>query len=97
MRKIESVNSAKCFVISAPSGAGKTTLERRLLADKPDVFYNSVSDTTREKGSDEMMVEIIILLVLRNLNLKLIVENIWSGQRFMGIFMGLRRRHCLMQ
>ena len=54
MRKIESVNSAKCFVISAPSGAGKTTLERRLLADKPDVFYNSVSDTTRRKRSDEI-------------------------------------------
>ena len=36
----------KLFVISAPSGAGKTTLNRRLMEKRPDLFY-SVSHTTR--------------------------------------------------
>lgn len=44
----------KCFVISAPSGAGKTTLVNKLIADKPGVFYDSVSDTTRGKRGDEV-------------------------------------------
>jgi guanylate kinase len=47
-------DSAKCFVISAPSGAGKTTLVNMLMDEKPDVFYNSVSDTTREKRDGEV-------------------------------------------
>jgi len=34
------------FVLSSPSGAGKTTLSRRLLADDPD-FSLSISATTR--------------------------------------------------
>ena len=42
------------YVISSPSGAGKTTLSRRLLAEVPGVVM-SVSATTREKrpGEDE--------------------------------------------
>ena len=36
----------KLFVISAPSGCGKTTLVRRLIDDKPDLV-RSVSVTTR--------------------------------------------------
>jgi len=47
-------NCTKCFVISASSGAGKTTLVSRLIADRPDTFYNSVSDTTREKRLTEI-------------------------------------------
>jgi guanylate kinase len=45
---------SKCFVISAPSGAGKTSLVNRLIVDKPGVFYDSVSDTTRKKRSGEV-------------------------------------------
>jgi guanylate kinase len=44
----------KFFVISAPSGAGKTTLERMLFKDKPGIFYNSISDTTRGMRSGEI-------------------------------------------
>jgi guanylate kinase len=40
------------FVISAPSGAGKTTLVKRLLASVPDLSF-SVSHTTRPPRAGE--------------------------------------------
>ncbi len=40
------------IVISAPSGAGKTTLCDRLLQDYPEITY-SVSCTTRRPRGDE--------------------------------------------
>jgi guanylate kinase len=40
------------IVISAPSGAGKTTLCRRLLADRPKIVY-SISCTTRPPRGEE--------------------------------------------
>jgi guanylate kinase len=39
-------------ILSAPSGAGKTTIARRLLAERPDVGY-SVSCTTRAPRAGE--------------------------------------------
>jgi len=41
------------FVLSSPSGAGKTTLARRLMADNPDLRM-SVSVTTRAKRPGEV-------------------------------------------
>jgi guanylate kinase len=41
------------IVVSAPSGAGKTTLCDRLLAGRPDIVY-SVSCTTRAPRGDEV-------------------------------------------
>ncbi|MCC7196178.1 MAG: guanylate kinase [Gemmatimonadaceae bacterium] len=40
------------IVLSAPSGVGKTTIARRLLALRPDVGY-SISATTRQPRGDE--------------------------------------------
>lgn len=40
-------------ILSAPSGAGKTTIARRLLAERPDVGY-SVSCTTRSPRAGEV-------------------------------------------
>ena len=54
---------ARLFVIAAPSGAGKTTLVRELVAKNPDIRF-SVSYTTRQKrhnerdGEDYFFVEI---------------------------------------
>ena len=42
----------KLFVITAPSGAGKTTLVKKLIEDFPNLRF-SVSHTTREARSDE--------------------------------------------
>ena len=44
--------SSDLFVISAPSGTGKTTLAKRLLSEVPGIDF-SVSHTTRPKRSDE--------------------------------------------
>ena len=45
--------SAQLFVIAAPSGAGKTTLVKALVARNPD-FNFSISYTTREKRITEL-------------------------------------------
>ena len=42
------MNTACLFTISAPSGAGKTSLVKALLAKKPEELVVSVSHTTRE-------------------------------------------------
>ncbi len=43
---------ASLFVIAAPSGAGKTTLVRRLMENHPQLRF-SISYTTRKKRSNE--------------------------------------------
>ncbi|HHQ13843.1 MAG TPA: guanylate kinase [Chromatiales bacterium] len=43
----------RLFVVSAPSGAGKTTLVRRLVEQRPDLRF-SVSYTTRPKREREV-------------------------------------------
>jgi guanylate kinase len=43
----------KLFVLSAPSGAGKTTLAKRVIAVHPDLRV-ATSYTTRERRSDEI-------------------------------------------
>ena len=45
--------TGKLFIISAPSGAGKTSLARALLANSPDSRM-SVSHTTRQRRSGEV-------------------------------------------
>ena len=45
--------SGSLYIVAAPSGAGKTTLVRMLLADMPDVHL-SVSHTTRGPRSGEV-------------------------------------------
>lgn len=45
-------NSGKCIIFSAPSGAGKTTIVRHLLAHREDLAF-SVSATSRARRSNE--------------------------------------------
>ena len=40
------------FIVSGPSGTGKTTIIKRILKEFPDIIY-SVSATTRKKRSNE--------------------------------------------
>ena len=46
-------DKARLFVIAAPSGAGKTTLVKRLVANHPDLRF-SISYTTRKKRRTEI-------------------------------------------
>uniref|UniRef100_A0A832D2H7 Guanylate kinase n=1 Tax=Ignavibacterium album TaxID=591197 RepID=A0A832D2H7_9BACT len=48
-----SEKKGKIFVISSPSGGGKTTIVRRILAEFPEIVF-SVSATTRPKRPDEI-------------------------------------------
>lgn len=43
----------KIFVISSPSGGGKTTIVRKILSEFPEIIF-SVSATTRPKRPDEI-------------------------------------------
>lgn len=43
----------KCIVLTAPSGAGKTTIKRYLLDTYPELFGFSVSATTRPARGNE--------------------------------------------
>jgi guanylate kinase len=47
-----STNTARLFVIAAPSGAGKTTLVHALVTRHPELRF-SISYTTRSKRSNE--------------------------------------------
>lgn len=44
----------RLIILSAPSGAGKTTLCKKLLTDFPDRIRKSISTTTRPKRPDEV-------------------------------------------
>ncbi len=48
------MNTACLFTISAPSGAGKTSLIKALLAKKPDTIVVSVSHSTRTMRPGEV-------------------------------------------
>lgn len=48
------MNTACLFTISAPSGAGKTSLIKALLAKKPDAMVVSVSHSTRSMRPGEV-------------------------------------------
>jgi guanylate kinase len=47
------VDKGKIFVVSAPSGTGKTTIVRRLMNEMPSLVF-SVSATTRQKRDSEV-------------------------------------------
>ncbi len=48
------MTKGKLLIFSAPSGSGKTTIVRHLLAQFPDHIAFSVSATTRERRSHEV-------------------------------------------
>ena len=49
---MSATQNARLFVLAAPSGAGKTTLVKELVANHPDIRF-SVSYTTRDKRVTE--------------------------------------------
>ena len=54
MNQISTMKKGKLFVITAPSGAGKTTMRNYLLENHPDLYF-SVSATTRQPRSGEII------------------------------------------
>ncbi len=54
MKQSNSGKKGKLFVITAPSGAGKTTIRNYLLKNHPDLYF-SVSATTRQPRPGEII------------------------------------------
>ena len=50
---MNNINNARLFVIAAPSGAGKTTLVKKLVENHPDLRF-SISYTTRKQRRTEV-------------------------------------------
>lgn len=53
MKKLHGMSSGKLIVVSAPSGAGKTTIVRAILEKYPSMLF-SVSAATRPKRDSEI-------------------------------------------
>ena len=47
-------NPSQIFIVSAPSGAGKTTLIKRVMDENPGKFFVSISTTTRSPRPGEV-------------------------------------------
>ena len=81
------MNSGKLFVISAPSGTGKTTLLKRVMTDVPKMAF-SVSHTTRKPregerdGVDYHFVDETTFLQMRKDDL--FVESAFVHQNYYG-------------
>ncbi len=54
MNKSDPQKKGKLFVITAPSGAGKTTMRNYLLENNPELYF-SVSATTRQPRPEEVI------------------------------------------
>jgi len=54
VKKSNLSEKGKLFVITAPSGAGKTTMRNYLLENHPDLYF-SVSATTRQPRPEEVI------------------------------------------
>ena len=78
------------IIISAPSGAGKTTLCRSIQAEIPKIKW-SVSFTTRKKEKWKKMV--LITSLFRNQLLKNLIDNSFFAEwkKFMGFIMVLQK------
>ena len=46
-------HNKKIIILTAPSGAGKTTIKTALLRDMPELLSFSSSDTTRDRRGHE--------------------------------------------
>ena len=78
------------IIISAPSGAGKTTLCRSIQAEIPKIKW-SLSFTTRKKGKWKKMVLITSLFRNQLLKTLLIILFLQNGKKFMGFIMVLQK------
>ncbi|MBF0230657.1 MAG: guanylate kinase [Desulfamplus sp.] len=74
--KQEGKKRGKIFVVSAPSGAGKTTLCAKILAKFPNLAY-SVSHTTRKPRANEIDGVDYFFITVDEFK-KRIEENLWA-------------------
>lgn len=78
---------SKVFVVSAPSGAGKTTIVRNVLSRLPEIDF-SVSATTRERRSFEVDGVDYFFLSVDEFNKKIEAEEFVEWETFYGYYYG---------
>lgn len=78
---------SKVFVVSAPSGAGKTTIVRNVLSRLPEIEF-SVSATTRERRSFEVDGVDYFFLSEDEFNKKIEAEEFVEWETFYGYYYG---------
>ncbi|MBL0331561.1 MAG: guanylate kinase [Chlorobiota bacterium] len=79
--------NVKLLVISAPSGAGKTTITRRLLEKNPDWKF-SVSATTRLKRPNEINGRDYYFLSIEEFNNKILEGDFIEYEEVFGNYYG---------
>ncbi|MBF0377075.1 MAG: guanylate kinase [Desulfamplus sp.] len=75
-KREEDKKRGKIFVVSAPSGAGKTTLCAKILAKFPNLAY-SVSHTTRKPRANEIDGVDYFFITVDEFK-KRVEENLWA-------------------
>ncbi len=78
---------SKIFVVSAPSGAGKTTIVRNVLSRLPEIEF-SVSATTRKRRSFEVNGVDYFFLSEEEFNRKIEAEEFVEWETFYGYYYG---------
>lgn len=78
---------SKVFVVSAPSGAGKTTIVRNVLSRIPEIEF-SVSATTRERRSFEVDGVDYFFLSEEEFHTKIENEEFVEWETFYGYYYG---------
>ena len=86
-------NLHKLFVISSPSGGGKTSLINKLFEDSRSAnFEKSISDTSRQKRQGDLEGKDYYFLSEKDFKEKLKRKNMLNTQLSLGISMVLQRK-----
>jgi len=80
------------FIISAPSGTGKTTIVRRILKEFPDIIF-SVSATTRKKRENEKEGVDYFFLSEEEFSRKIAKGEFAEWEKFYDYYYGTLRRY----
>jgi len=78
---------SKVFVVSAPSGAGKTSIVRNVLSRLPEIEF-SVSATTRERRNYEIDGVDYFFLTEEEFNRKIEAQEFVEWETFYGYYYG---------
>lgn len=84
------MESKSLFILSAPSGAGKTTIARHLLAKFPDLTF-SVSATTRPQREGEIHGKDYFFLTRSEFEAKIVQGDLVEFEEIFGNYYGTLR------
>lgn len=80
------------FIVSAPSGTGKTTIVKRILREYPDIVF-SVSATTRKKRENEIDGKDYFFLTEDEFKYKIAGNEFAEWEKFYDYYYGTFRKY----